>query len=391
VVQGELTFSKYTVLKKGRTVDMRDLPRVTICGCGNGAMAMAADLSLLGCKVNLYEFYDFRENLDPIRKNGGIFLTGNTHSGKTGMAKFNKITDNAEEAIEKTELIMINVPAMAVPLFVEAISTHLAQGQTILVNTGYWASFRSKAILEKAGVLGSITLAEENIMPYLSKKIEPASVHIYNTKKDIRMSAWPATNNEEAYRVVRKVYPQMNLTKNVLENNFFPGNPSFHAQINIPKAEFFFERAKEFRFYNEVSMCASKLMDAFDKEKREVAAAFECDVPILLDYSKMAYGYTAESHYEIYANQKLAHVMRWSTDAANRRVLQEDISYFFVPMEQLAEIVGVPVPVTKAMIEILQVFTDFDYRAKGLGLKDLGMEGLHRDQIIEFVTYGAVS
>lgn len=59
-------------------------------------------------------------------------------------------------------------------------------------------------------------------------------------------------------------------------------------------------------------------------------------------------------------------------------------------MEQLAEVVGVDVPVTKAMIEILQLFTDFDYRNNDITLIDLGIEGLNKKQIIDYVTYGHV-
>ncbi len=180
----------------------------------------------------------------------------------------------------------------------------------------------------------------------------------------------------------------MRLSKNVLENNFYPGNPSVHAQINIPKAEFFFERAKEFRFYGEVSMCASKLADAFDRERVAVAAAFGSEVPMHIPWVSRAYGYEGENLYEMYGNVSCEHVKRWGNDAGNRRVLREDLCYFFVPMEQLADRVGIDVPVTKAMIEILTVFTDFDYRAHGITLKHLGMEGLNKNQIIDYVTYG---
>jgi len=367
---------------------MTDLPTVTVCGCGSGGIAMAADLSLLGCTVNLYEFPDFKPNLDPIRENGGIVLTGNTFSGKTGLARLNRITCLAEEAIEDTELIMINAPAMAVEIIVEELSPHLTEGQIIVVTTGYWASLRSKKILEKTGVLGKITFAEEHIMPYLSRKIGPAHAHIFNYKRDIRIAAWPAIRNEVAYDAVKKVYPQMKLSRNILENNFFPGNPSVHPQINIPKAEFFFERAREFRFYGEVSLCASKLMDAFDEEKRRVAAAFDCEIPIHTDWVKETYAYEGENRYEIYGNVTCPHTQRWTNDAGNRRVLREDLCYFLVPMEHLARVVGVPVPVTKAIIEILQIFADFDYRGNGLTLKDLGLEGMDKDQIIHYLTSG---
>jgi opine dehydrogenase len=369
---------------------MRGLPSVAVCGCGSGGMAMAADLSLLGCDVSLYEFPEFKDNLDPIRKNGGISLTGNTYSGKTGLAQLKRITDDAEEAIQDIELIMINVPAMAVGRFVETLSPYLVEDQTLVVTTGYWASLRSRKFLEKSGILKKITFVEENIMPYLSRKIGPAHAHIYNFKQDMRISAWPATKNNVAYEIVKKVYPQMKVSKNVLENNFYPGNPSVHAQINIPKAEFFLERAKEFRFFGEVSMCASKLAGAFDEERRRVAAAFDCETPTYLDWMNKTYGYEGRSLYEIFGNVTNPHTQRWGNDAGNRRVLREDLCYFFVPMEQLAEVVGIDVPVTKAIIEILQIFTDFGYRANGITLKDLGLEGLNRNQIVDFATYGNV-
>lgn len=176
-----------------------------------------------------------------------------------------------------------------------------------------------------------------------------------------------------------------------MENNFYAGNPSIHAQINIPKAAFFFERAREFRFYGEASMCASKLVDEFDRERQAVAAAFDCEVPMSVDWISRAYGYPGKNTYEIYGHVTCEHAQRWGNDAGNRRVLIEDLCYFFVPMEQLAEIVGLEVPVTKAMIEMLRIFTDYDYRANGLTLGDLGLAGLNKSQIIDYLINGRSS
>ena len=55
----------------------------------------------------------------------------------------------------------------------------------------------------------------------------------------------------------------------MLELNFRPGNPGVHVQITLPKAGFFLDRARVFRFYGEVSMCASKLTDEFATTGRE--------------------------------------------------------------------------------------------------------------------------
>lgn len=78
------------------------------------------------------------------------------------------------------------------------------KGQTILVNTGYWASLRMKDLLKRKGVLEKVTLAEEHIMPYLSRTVAPAHAHIYNFKRDLKVSAWPATKNDAVFRLVKR-------------------------------------------------------------------------------------------------------------------------------------------------------------------------------------------
>jgi opine dehydrogenase len=370
---------------------MKGLPSVAVCGCGSAGTAIAGDVSLMGCKVNLFELPEFEKNVAAIRERKGIELTGTTSSGKTGFAKLNRVTTNPKEAIQDVELIMITVPAPAHGAFFEALSPYLAEGQILLVNTGYWASLRMRDLLKRKGLLEKVTVAEEHIMPYLSRTVGPAHAHIYNFKRDLRVSAWPATKNEAVYRLVKKVYPQFSLSKNVIENNFYAGNPSVHAQITLPKAAFFFEQAREFKFYGEVSSCASKLTDAFDKERIKVARALGCNVPHAFDWFRRTYKYKGNDLYEIFGKVTNEHAQRWGTDAGNRRVLQEDLCYFFVPMEQFANLLGVDVPVTKAIIEILRVFTGFDYRGNGVTLKDLGMEGFTtKGQIIDYVTYGHV-
>lgn len=112
-----------TYLRRSRSVDrevnMKGLPSIAVCGCGSAGTAIAADLSLKGCKVNLFELTEFEKNIAPVREHKGIKLTGTTSSGKTGFAKLNKITTDAQEAIEDVELIMITVPAPAHGVFLK--------------------------------------------------------------------------------------------------------------------------------------------------------------------------------------------------------------------------------------------------------------------------------
>jgi len=351
---------------------------------------MAADLSMLGCRVNLYEIPDFKSNLDPIRENGGITLTGLPYSGKTGLARLNAITDDARKALAGSEVIFINVPAMAVGPFLEQLAPHFSEGQVVIVTTSYWASFRFRELLEATGAFVKYIFAEMVIMPYLSGKTGPAAVEIGNWKREIFISAWPASGSTVALKKVRSIYPHTRLCKNVLELNFRPGNPGVHAQITIPKAAFFLERARVFRFYGEVSQSASRLTDAHDLDRMRVAAAYDCETDTWPDDCRRIYELEGDDLYELHGSVTDRHAQKWNQIEEVERLLVEDICYSFIPMEELARVVGLTVPITTAMTDLLAVLTGYDYRAEGLTLKDLGLDGMTRDKIIEFAINGRV-
>ena len=365
---------------------MKELPAVTICGAGSAGTAMAADIAMSGSKVNLFELPKFRSNLAEIKAQGGIDLTGETTSGRTGFAKLNKITTTAEEAVKGADVVMVTAPAFGHEAFTKAIAPYLKSGQILLFNTGYWGTLRVAPILRKTHLLGKVILAEDNIMPYLSRR-HGGRAHIHRIKQCLRIAGWPARDTKRALEVVRTIYPQHVAAKSILETNFWSSNVSTHAPINLGNATFFFDRAREFRQAGEITPCASRLIDAFDKERIAVAAALDTEVTTELTELEVIYGYKGATHYEAMVTSE--HAKRWTTDAGNRRVLKEDLCYFHIPMEQIAKIVGIPVPVTTAIVELLTVFAGQDYRAEGLSLDKLGMGGFTtREQIIRYALEG---
>jgi opine dehydrogenase len=229
-----------------------------------------------------------------------------------------------------------------------------------------------------------------NIMPYLSSKVGPAAAEIDNYKRELHLAAWPAAGNQAALAMVRRVYPQMELCKNVIELNFRPGNPGVHAQVTIPRAAFFFERARAFHFYGEVSRCASRLMDAHDVERIRVAAAYDCETIPWPENCRRIYHYEGNSLHELHGSANDPHSHKWNHIEEIERLLVEDICYSFIPMEALARVAGLQVPVTTAMTDILAALTGTDYRAGGITLEALGLGGMDRDQIVHFATHGSI-
>ena len=81
----------------------RSSMKITTIGAGNGGKALAADMTLAGHEVTLFEFPKFKANIEPIIKRGGIDLVG---VGRNGFAGLHAITTDIEEALHNSEMIV---------------------------------------------------------------------------------------------------------------------------------------------------------------------------------------------------------------------------------------------------------------------------------------------
>jgi len=361
-------------------------PIFAVCAGGRAGAAMAADMALMGYKVNLFELERYKENIDPIIEKGGIELSGKTQSGRTGFAKLNRVTSDPEEAIKDADLIMVTSPAIGHEAFFEAFSPYLREGQCVLVNTGCWASLRMAPILTDLNVFEKITMAEANIMPYLSDKQEYRA-QIINVKQDIRLATFPGDRKSRIFDIIQLVYPQHKRVPNVLWTNFAPGNPSVHAPIALPMTGLMLERNETSRFYAEATTCAARLCEAFDKERTAIASSLGCDVETAFQYAQKAYGYTGKDIADAYRNSP--HAERSIPRERIRVILEEDLAFFYVPLVQLGKLLGISTPISQGIIEIMGAMLNINYWEKGVTVEQLGFAGLSAEQIVRYVNRGS--
>ena len=105
-----------------------------VLGAGNGGMAMAAHLAVMGYRVNLYNRTPGR--LSGIKWHGGIKVEGEVN----GFGKLEIITSDIGEGIDGTDILMMVVPATAHAFLAESCAPHLRDGQIIILNPG-WSCF----------------------------------------------------------------------------------------------------------------------------------------------------------------------------------------------------------------------------------------------------------
>jgi opine dehydrogenase len=361
---------------------------ITVCGAGRAGSAIAADISLMGHKVTLFELEQFRSQIAPIIEHGGIELTGKSQSGKVGLTKLDNVTTEPKEAADDAELLIISSPAFSHKIFFESVLPYLKADQCVFVTTGYWATLRLAKMLKESGKFEEVTIAESNIMPYLSDK-DGYHSHILNLKKDIVYSPFPGNRKSRLSDIVESIYPQLHRSPNVMFTNLECGNPSVHATFLLPIAGLPFDRFKGCKLYGEATSCGARLVEAFDRERVQVAKVLRCEVTETeLEAVKKQYGYEGKDAAEAY--RRSVHSDRYIPAERLQAILMEDLAYAYVTLCRLGNSLEVETPITSAIVDIWGTMLGIDYWEKGLTLEELGIAGFSAEQILEYVNKGSL-
>lgn len=347
-----------------------DIKNVAVLGGGHGAHAMAADLSLRGYKVNMYELPSFKESFKETLKRRAIEIHGNCIEG---VAELNKVTMDIKEALDGVQLIMIATPSYAHKTFAETCAPHLQDGQMIILFPGNLGTIEFYRILKDKSVKRDVVIAETNTLPYGARLIEPAKVKVLVAVKSFLLTAaFPAKNTKRVIDALKQAYPATEAAVNVLEA--FLNNVNFvdHCGPQILNASCI-EHEKAFYYTPSVE----KVYKAVDEERLALCKALNFR-QVSCEEWDLRTGYLNETAKELESYD----VLRMSLKS---RYLEEDVPYGLVPAASLGDMLGVPTPTTKAIIHLASVINQVDYWKKGRTVEKLGIAGLSIEKLMEYL------
>src|SRR3990172_11099841 len=150
---------------------------IAVLGAGNGGLAMAGHLSLMGFEVRLFNRSE--ERLWGVKSTGEIDVVGEVE----GHGKIDVATTSIEEAIEGAELLMVVVPATGHKWMAEHIAPFLKDGQIIVLHPGRtFGALEFRQILVSKEVTADVIIAEAQTFIYASRVVGPAHVRIFRIK-----------------------------------------------------------------------------------------------------------------------------------------------------------------------------------------------------------------
>ena len=357
---------------------------VTILGGGNTAFSAAANLTLRGYKVILYEIPGFEASLAPVKGTSTIHLKG---VAGQGAAVIHRMTTDIEEALRASDLVLLIVPAYAHRPFAEVCASHLRKGQIVVLTPGTLGTLEWARILREAGTT-EVILAETDTAPYVCRKTAPDTATIWGVVLHLGLGVLPATETEGVRELLEPLFPGVSCYPDVMACGLSALNPVVHPAgvlMNAGRVEY---ARGEFYFYEEgISPSVAKVIMQVDAERRATAKALGYDLcPADEAFWRVGFGPKGDLWATINGSRMLTQLKAPGT--LDSRWLTEDIPYGLAVWSSIGAQYGVDTPVMRSFVNIGSVVMGFDGWTSGRGMKELGIAGMQKKQLAAYLKTG---
>jgi opine dehydrogenase len=342
----------------------------SVIGAGNGGVAMAGYLSMIGYNVNLYN--RTLENILPLIKNPIIKLTGE----KEGQGVLNKVTNIMEEAIYEADIIMVTVPAIGHYQIAMEMAPYLKDGQIIVLNPGRTGgALEVYEALKKYKCDREIIVAEAQTFIYACRATSSNSAHIFRVKNEVTIAAIPSCKTNYIIHKLQYAYPQFIAAKDVLETSINNYGAIFHPAPTLLNSGHI-ERGSPFEYYTEgITKSIGDFIEKMDQERMEIGRILKIDTLSAKDWLCETYGSNGKNLYETVQNNP-AYKGLQAPKGLGIRYIYEDVPYSLIPMSSIAKELGIKTPAIDSIINIAELMTGQDFYEEGRTIERLGLAGL---------------
>jgi opine dehydrogenase len=371
------------------------MTKVAILGAGNGGMTLAAHLGLEGHEVRLFDFAEYA-NFDQIREQGGIRISG---VEKQGLGRVALATSDVAAAVRGAEVVFNPVPAYAFETFARAAAPHLEEGQVVVAMGKGGGSVIWSQVLHELGLEKNVVLGETNTLLHGCRKIGPAEVTVFGVIQENVVAAFPGKHTDRVRAAMKSLFPTRDFRRapNLFESVLLDFNAITHTGpmiCNAARIDSGYGK-EEFHLFgrDENPSAVCNIIEAVDRERMALAQAIGIEaVPLEVEHTRNKYnpghaGDTVLPMYESMHTEKLERVPGPYTLKA--RHLTEDVPYGLVTWASLGRMLGVPTPVSEAIITLASILNHEDYWKMGRTVERLGIDpAWSKERLLHYLEEG---
>ena len=383
--------------------------KVAVLGGGASGQMFAADLSLAGWEVHLYELPEFEKGIGDVIATRKIEIVGNQFNSKgfkrDGIADIDTVTTNMAEALSGVELINVCVPSIGHKAFFEKMIPHLKDGQTISIFPDNFGSLVFRKMLRERNVDVAIIVGGWDTMPGAFRLIEPGKVDCLSRAVELRGDTLPSKDWDDFLKVMGN-FPLFDPVEivhgdTVIDVGLSNYNPVVHcvgtllsigAMENAPPQSFDLYRdglspsiAKVIvAFYHEECLIADTLGVSFAHHDD---AGFMARIPNMVLRTYFGEG---SKEIGIRFDEKIPVENPTGPFSIESRYLTEDIPIGTCARYSFAGHFNVEVPVIESIIRLGSIACGRDVVKESRSMEEMGLSGMSRDEILRYLREGKI-
>lgn len=354
-----------------------------VVGAGNGGLAMAGHLGLMGFDVHLYNRTD--EHLAAVRWYKGVDIEGAIEGfGPVPMA-----TSSVRVALEGADVVMIVTPSTAHYSLAAAMAPFLKNGQIVVLNPGRTGgALEFREVLRKERCESKPVIVEAQTFIYASRMVNRHRGHIFRVKNGVPVSALPSYLTPDALAVLNQAFLEFTAGSNVLATSLENIGAVFHPALTLLSAGWIESTGGDFEYYLQgVSPAVARVLQKIDDERLAIASALGIRTVSAREWLYLTYDSPGNTLYEAMRATKSYEGIK-APPTINHRYIWEDVPMSLVPMSSIGGMLGIPTPTIDMVISLAEIMNETDYRSGGRTVRTLGIEGMSVEDIHRLVTEG---
>ena len=358
--------------------------KVAVMGGGNASHTIAADLTLKGLTVNMFEMEKFAHAMRTVFETCEIEMSGVAGTGK---ARLNLVTSDIREAIEGVEIIFIPLPGFAVTPYAQILAPHLEEDQIVLIIPGTLGALEFRWMLWSSGCRKNVIIGETGGMPFAARVTAPGQVKTFHIRAIVALATIPGNKGKLVFDKVKGLYP-FTLRKTVIEPAFGHLTPLLHPLGSVLNAGRIERSHGEFYIYEEgMTPSVVRVIEEMDRERLEIGEKLGIQFPTGVEMMvESKYGPQGTLWESLNGSAGLTPVK--GPTSLESRYITEDIPYSLVAWASIGHLAGVNTPIMDAVINIGGAIMGMNCWEEGRNLAKMGLEGLTLEQTMSYLENG---
>jgi len=380
---------------------------VAVLGGGACGQTFAADLTLAGHEVRLYELPEFASgSLGEVLETHRIELGGAQSNFKwfkrVGVADIDVVSTDISEALEGAGLILVAVPAIGHESFFRKMIPCLEHGQVISIFPDNFGSLLLKELMRQEGCDANVMVGGWSSMPYGTRMIEPGKVNCIARTRELMCDALPGKDGGRFLEILKGL-PAFDGTMELKRADTVIGvglsnpNPVVHVpgsilnvgamEVSEMEGALGIPKGRYSMYKYGMSPSVSRVQLAFYREERKIAGVMGIK---MVEYTDEQFFWKASvmgvEYWVPFADVILPPIV--GPLSVEDRYFTEDIPVGCNVRYQLARKLGVDVPTIESMIRLGSVICQRDFFEEGRSLREMSIEDLTKDQMMRYVREG---